>query len=204
MAIADIQDVSDFNPRNPIDQDLVRAIAHPLRVGILELMHHRLLSPKLLAQALRVPLGNISYHVGVLEKSGAVHQVKTEPRRGATEHFFAITPRSMVGHQDWRRAPLGIRPGVTNEAVRSFFERIRDAFDAGMIDRRADTTLNWMPVVLDERGWLEVQKLLKATGRLLEEAHRRSRERLGDADGIAVVTGLAAFEAPPRLAGGES
>ncbi len=183
--------------RRVFDQRLVVAVGHPLRVAILEALHGRVLSPKQLAPELGTSLNLTSYHVKVLREVGAIRLVKTVPRRGAKEHFYTAEPRSMIGHQDWRRVPPAARAGVTNEAVRTFFDQIGAAIDAETIDRREDTTLNWMPITVDHQGWLEAAELLRRTAQLLTEIHDRSSERLGDADGIPVVTGLAAFEAAP-------
>lgn len=181
-----------------IDQRLVRALSNPLRVEILRALHGRVLSPKLLAADLDESLSLVSYHVRVLAEVDAVRLVKAVPRRGVPEHFYTTEPRSMIGHQDWRHVPPPARPAVTNEAIRTFLEEIAGAFEAGTIDRREDTTLNWMPITVDHQGWLEAAELFRRTARLLIGIHDRSSERLGDADGIAVVTGLAAFEAGPR------
>ncbi len=180
-----------------IDRNLVRALAHPLRVQILEALQGRTASPVELAREFAESLGVVSYHRKVLLKAECIEQVGTRPMRGATEHFYIATPRSFIGHQDWRWAPLSVRGGVTNEALRTFIAKVGAAIDADTIDRRDDTTLNWMPITVDEQGWRETAQILGKTLELLTEIAARSRERLGDADGIPVVTGLAAFEAPP-------
>lgn len=187
--------------RQSIDQRLVRAISKPLRVEILRALHGRVLSPNRLAAGLDESLSLVSYHVKVLAKAGAIRLVKTEPRRGATEHFYTTEPRSMIGHQDWRRVPPAALPAVTNEAVRTFFDQVAGAFDAGTIDRREDTTLSWMPITVDQQGWEEAAELFERTTELLMRIHDQSSERLRDADGIPIVTGLAAFEAAPPGSG---
>jgi hypothetical protein len=42
---------------------------------------------------------------------------------------------------------------VTSEALRTFVAKVGAALDADTIDRREDTTLNWMPITVDEQGW---------------------------------------------------
>jgi DNA-binding transcriptional ArsR family regulator len=202
-----------------IDQKLVRAFVHPLRVQILEALQGRKASTSGLAAELAAPLGNVAYHLRVLKGCGCVEKVGTVRVRGATETFYTATPRSFIGHQDWRRVPLSVRAGVTNEAVRTFVGKVDDAIkadmiqpddgldrfvaevgaaiDADTIDRREDTTLNWMPITVDEQGWRDTAGVLSRALSDLTAVAAASRERLGDADGIPVVTGLAAFEAPP-------
>jgi DNA-binding transcriptional ArsR family regulator len=180
-----------------IDQNLVRALAHPMRVRILEALQGRTASPTELARAFKESLGVVSYHTNALLEVGCIEQVRTRPKRGTIEHFYTAKARSFIGHQDWRKAPLSVRGGVTNEALRTFVAKVGAALDADTIDSREDTTLNWMPITVDERGWRETAEILDRALRELMAVAAASRERLGGEDGIPVVTGLAAFEAPP-------
>ena len=184
-----------------IDQDLVRALSHPMRVRILEALQGRTASPTELAREFRESLGVVSYHANALLEVGCIEQVRTRPKRGTIEHFYTSRPRSFIGHQDWRHVPLSVRGGVTGEALRTFVAKVAAAIDADTIDSREDTTLNWMPMTVDEQGWRETAEILDRALRELMEVAAQSRERLGEGDGISVITGLAAFEAPPG--GGE-
>jgi DNA-binding transcriptional ArsR family regulator len=183
--------------RETIDQDLVRALAHPMRVRILEALQGRTASPTELAREFRESLGVVSYHANALLDVGCIEQVRTQPKRGTIEHFYAARPRSFIGHQDWRRAPVSVRGGVTSEAIRTFVAKVGAAVDADTIDSRDDTTLNWMPIRVDEQGWRETAEILDRALRELMSVATASRDRLGEDPGIAVVTALAAFEAPP-------
>lgn len=180
-----------------IDQNLVRALAHPMRVRILEALQGRTASPTELAHRFRESLGVVSYHTNALLDVECIEQVRTQPKRGTIEHFYAARPRSFIGHQDWRKAPLSVRGGVTSEALRTFVAKVGAALDADTIDGRDDTTLNWMPITVDERGWRETAEILDRALRDLMQVATASRERLGGEDGIPVVTALAAFESPP-------
>jgi DNA-binding transcriptional ArsR family regulator len=180
-----------------IDQNLVRALAHPMRVRILEALQGRTASPTELARGFGESLGVVSYHTNALLDVGCIEQVGTRPRRGTIEHFYTCMARSFIGHQDWRRAPLSVRGGVTGEALRTFVAKVGAALDADTIDSREDTTLNWMPMTVDEQGWRETAEILDRALRDLMEVAAASRKRLGAGEGIPMVTGLAAFEAPP-------
>jgi DNA-binding transcriptional ArsR family regulator len=178
------------------DQNLAKALAHPLRVRILEALQGRMASPTEIARELQEALGNIVYHSRTLVEADCIEQVATRPKRGTIEHFYTARPRSFIGHQDWRLAPLSVRAGVTSEALRTFVERVGAAIDADTIDRRGDTTLNWMPITVDEQGWRETAEILDRALQQVMAVAAASRERLGDEPGIPVVTGLAAFETP--------
>lgn len=172
-------------------------MAHPARVQILEALQGRIASPTELARGYRASLGVISYHANVLLQVGCIEQVRTKPKRGTVEHFYTARPRSFAGPQDWRTAPVSVRGGVTSEAIRAFIEKVGAAIDADTIDSREDTTLNWMPITVDEQGWREAAEILDRALRDLMAVAAESRKRLGDRDGIPVVTATAAFEVPP-------
>jgi hypothetical protein len=179
-----------------IDQGLVKALAHPIRVLILEKLQTRTASPTELARETRESLGVVSYHVNALLGVDCLEQVRTQPKRGTIEHFFTARPRSFIGHQDWRKVPLSVRGGVTEEAVRTFIARVASAIEAGTIDSREETTLHWMPMMVDEQGWKDAAAILDRARRELTEVAADSRDRLGEKDGIPIVSGLAAFEVP--------
>jgi DNA-binding transcriptional ArsR family regulator len=184
---------------NRIDQRLVRALGHPLRVKILEVVQVRKASPSELTELLSAPLGNVAYHVRVLEKCGCIEQVATARRRGAVEHYFRARPRSYIGHQDWRKVPKSLRDTVTGASLGTFFDRAADALEAGTMDARDDTTLNWMPMVVDAAGWAEVAAVFEAVNNRLEAIHELCRKRIeqGDEEPTSLVVGMAAFEPAP-------
>lgn len=69
-----------------------KVIAHPARLRIVELLVERgEMSPKELSDALGILLGNTSYHVGSLQRLGAIELTRTQPVRGALEHFYQPT-----------------------------------------------------------------------------------------------------------------
>ncbi|MBS1861882.1 MAG: helix-turn-helix transcriptional regulator [Actinobacteria bacterium] len=79
-----------------------KAVAHPLRLRILETIEQSggIASPNQIAGVLDEPLGNVSYHVKTLLEYGWLDLVKTEPRRGAVEHFYARSDRARFHRSD--------------------------------------------------------------------------------------------------------
>ncbi len=74
------------------DHDLLIALRHPLRRRILrEMADGKAISPRELSNELQEPLSNLSYHVRVLARRGAVTLVKTKPARGSVQHFYRST-----------------------------------------------------------------------------------------------------------------
>jgi DNA-binding transcriptional ArsR family regulator len=75
----------------PVDQRLIKALGHPVRMRVLDILNDRVASPSELAKELGEPLGNVAYHVKILEEAEAIELVRTAPVRGALEHFYRAT-----------------------------------------------------------------------------------------------------------------
>lgn len=193
-----------------IDQNLIRALAHPLRIQILEILTERVASPNLLANELNEGLSHVAYHTRALDRCGCLELVETAQRRGATEHFYKASPHAFIGDQSWRKVPRSIRGGITAASLQTFLDKAVAAFEAGTIDDRDDTTLCWMPVHLDQQGWREVTAILAEAGeRVLkaqEDSNRRAAASENNEGTISAVVALANFETgasrrPPAGAG---
>ena len=83
------------NKNSGVDQRLVKALAHPLRVEILIILNERMASPNELSKELEEGLSQVSYHVKVLKDFECIEMVKTEPRRGAVEHYYRATAQGI-------------------------------------------------------------------------------------------------------------
>jgi len=180
-----------------IDQKLVRAVAHPLRVQILEVLSDHVASPNLLAERLDSGLTDVAYHTRALDRCGCLELVETAQRRGAVEHFYKATPGAFVGDRDWRKVPRSVRGGVSAATLQTFLDKAVAALEAGTLEKHDDTVFRWMPLFLDEEGWKEVVAILEEATNLVLAAHLRSQDRLsesGSRGGISTVVGMASFE----------
>lgn len=180
-----------------IDQRLVMAIAHPLRVKILEALTDHIASPNALAERLNASLTGVAYHTRALDRLGALELVDTARRRGAIEHFYKATPRAFVGHPEWRKVPSSLLGGVSAATLQTFLDKALAALKAGTLDGRDDTVLRWMPLSLDEEGWKEIVSIMEEATKLILAAHLRSQDRLNESGGrgaVSAVVGQAAFE----------
>lgn len=186
-----------------IDQRMVKALAHPLRVKILEILTERIASPNRLSDDLDAGLSHVAYHTRALDRYGCLELVDTAKRRGATEHFYKASPNSFIGDRVWRRVPRALLGGVSGATLQSFMDRAVAALEAGTIDGREDTTLYWMPVQLDEQGWEEVTATMEETVNKVLTAEAESRQRIARRKGhgaISAIVGVASFETPSSRA----
>jgi DNA-binding transcriptional ArsR family regulator len=194
------------NQKTPeaIDQRLVQALAHPLRVQILEVLSERVASPNRLSKELDTGLTHVAYHTRALKKCGCLDLVDTATRRGATEHFYKASPGSFVGARAWRKVPRSVLGGVSAATLQTFLDKAIAALEAGTLEGRKDTILRWMPLLLDQTGWDEVVAIMEEATNLALAAHRRSQDRLAASGGrgaISTVVGMASFETAGSIAG---
>jgi DNA-binding transcriptional ArsR family regulator len=181
-----------------ITQQLAKALAHPLRVRILTSLHKGVSSPNQLSQELDEPLGNVSYHVKTLLEYECVELVKTEPRRGAVEHFYRATERAFFSAGDWEKIPASARKGISGSILETVGQDATEALMAGSIEARTDSHVSRTPLNLDEQGWSEVNSLLADALNRALEIQEEAATRLSDekAEGIATKLAIFHFESP--------
>jgi DNA-binding transcriptional ArsR family regulator len=183
-----------------ITQQLAKALAHPLRVRILTSLHKGVSSPNQLSQELGEPLGNVSYHVKTLLEYECVELVKTEPRRGAVEHFYRATERAFFSDSDWKKIPASARKGISGSILETVGQDATEALVSGSIDKRSDSHLSRTPLVLDEKGWTAITSLLADTLDRALEIQEEASGRLAEEKSDSVTTKLAIlhFESPAK------
>jgi DNA-binding transcriptional ArsR family regulator len=71
---------------NGLDQ--VRALAHPLRLRLLELFAQRPRTAKQAAEVLGEPPTRLYHHVAALERAGLIRLRETRQNRGTTEKYY--------------------------------------------------------------------------------------------------------------------
>src|ERR1051325_11054877 len=71
----------------------VKALSHPLRTGILGLLHERAATVSELAVAVQRPKSTVAHHVKVLAEAGLVQVVRTRRVRAIEERFYGRTAR---------------------------------------------------------------------------------------------------------------
>lgn len=102
---------------------LLFCLQSPLRKWLLRLYleDEEALSPKELADYTKRPLSDVSYHVRVLVEYGAVELVKTQPRRGAMQHYYR--PSKLAQETPWLLAVLELPTGDLEMAERRAFRK---------------------------------------------------------------------------------
>lgn len=182
----------------------MKALAHPLRINILRVLQSRVASPSDIAAEISAPLGNVSYHVRVLERAGLLKLERTRQRRGAIEHYYRAVGRLRITDKAWAQVPEIIKNAMLSATLDQTVRYIGSAASIGGFER-GDAHVSRRPMTLDEQGFGElaaaVKELLDRSYKIEAESVRRLSA--DDHRGAEIDAGLVMmlFEAPPAHAG---
>jgi DNA-binding transcriptional ArsR family regulator len=188
-----------------VDQRLVRAIGHPLRLRLLTIFNERVASPSDLAAELGEPIGNVSYHTRILARLGCVELVKTKQVRGAVEHYYRAVVRPVFSDDDWAELPLSIRKSLAGAVLTEIADDMGASAKAGGFDRD-EVHLSRTTLTLDSQGWQDLNEALQeVTDRALEvqaeSAARLQSDGASDSESAALVLMLFEPSAQGKSAG---
>lgn len=86
-----------------MDPRLVRALGHPVRAEVLQmLLGEHEVSSNLIAAQLEAKSAVVNYHLTVLQQCEAIKLARTEQRRGRVEHFFRPVTSPSLADPDSR------------------------------------------------------------------------------------------------------
>jgi hypothetical protein len=165
---------------------------------LLTIFNERVASPSDLAAELGEPIGNVSYHTRILARLGCVELVKTKQVRGAVEHYYRAVVRPVFSDEDWAELPKSIRKSLADAVLAEIADDMGAAATEGGFDRD-DVHLARTPLVLDKKGWQDLNELLqevsdKALAIQADSASRLHSDGASDSDAAVLVAML--FEPP--------
>ena len=178
------------------DQQIARALGHPLRLEILRLLEEGPSGPKRLADRSGEQLSNVSYHTRVLFDCGCIELLETIPARGALEHIYKLKPQGAIGSGNWKALPPALQTHYAGSALAGLASRAVEAMDAGTFESREGSGISWFPLSVDEEGWKELRRVLRNVDKRFRAVGNKSAERLqatGE-NATSVIVAVGAFE----------
>jgi DNA-binding transcriptional ArsR family regulator len=184
-----------------VDRRLVKALDHVLRQHILLAAVQGEVSPSELSKALDEGLSQVSYHVKVLRDDcdGIIEETRTEPRRGAVEHYYRANVKTLFPAKTWRQAKKGLRAVVGAGQASDLFNDLAEALKAGKLQGAHDHIVR-TPLALDTEGQRNVRAIAERATREVENEQRAAAKRREKANGdggqaAGYTFALLAFEA---------
>lgn len=188
----------------------LKALTHPHRVQAVHAFAEprgRVASPSEIAEEIGVPVDRLGYHVRALVEAGWLELVDERDKRGLVEHLYRVVEHPFYDDGAWRELSADERQVVTEHIVASIMADLATAAAAGTLDSRLDRHVSRSPIVIDDRGWRELETMMNE---LLEHAQQAAaatanRVASGETPGDELVSARLAmllFEgAPERRAG---
>lgn len=144
-----------------LDPRFVKVMRHPLRLRALVVFTDRgEASPKQVAAELGEPLDVVSYHTRVLRDAGCIQLVRTEPRRGAVEHFYKAVVQPFLDDEDWAQLPVGLRRQLSGQTIGQILQAASDAVHGNGFDRPGAHVVR-MPLRLDDEAWWKLAEVVQ-------------------------------------------
>jgi DNA-binding transcriptional ArsR family regulator len=174
---------------------LLKAISHPLRHRVLTVIDEEgEASPKDVARKLGEPIGRVSHHVRVLASLGAIELTRTEPRRGATEHYYRAAVTRFFDDEAAAELPLETRRGLIAQYLQRLVGDAASAASGTGFDH-PQAHMSYVLLDLDEQGMEHLAALLGETLEGIQEIKARTQERLGnDPPALRTELGILHFE----------
>ncbi len=193
---------SKISSQRGVNQNLVKALAHELRVEILAILTERMASPNDLAKELNEGQSQVSYHVKVLKDYNCIELVKTEPRRGAVEHYYRATSRAFLTDRDWHQLPDSVRTGMSADLFQMIMDDVVASLEDGTFDERKDRHMSWTPMFVDEKGWDDVRGILEKSLKdvMAVQAECVKRTARSGEEGFNVSVAMLGYEVPEAAA----
>ena len=185
--------------RDPHHLELLRALAHPVRLELLGVLSYRNISPSSFARRRKEPVGNVTYHFRYLEEAGCIELAETKPsKRGSVVSVYRRIKSVIFSERDWLLMPDEERQIVSSTILRDLVGRMTEALQTETFTKRPEVHITWQPVALDERGWKEVDEILTFAERRVEQAQVDSIERMRDSGeaGLEATVAFISFESP--------
>jgi DNA-binding transcriptional ArsR family regulator len=160
-----------------VEASLVKALGHPLRMRLLTFITERgEASPVEMSRALDVPLATVSHHTRVLRDLRYIELSRTEPRRGAMEHYYRALAAPFLDDEHWDMLPIPARRRVSAQLLRQVFEDAASAGQVGGFDA-AGAHIARLMLDLDPRGWRELSRAVLMLLHRAEAIQARSDAR---------------------------
>jgi DNA-binding transcriptional ArsR family regulator len=173
-----------------VDQRIIKALAHPLRVHILAILNDRMASPSELSKELEEGLSQVSYHVKALKDYDMVEMVKTVPRRGAVEHYYRASAKVFIPSWVLKLLPKSAQRGVWGNVMADIEQDVGTSLETGTFDNRDDFVVGRVPKILDGEAREDAEELAAEFFERYEQLEVDSdrRRENGEGDGQSIPT----------------
>jgi hypothetical protein len=164
------------------EQNLAKAVAHPLRSEILTILSRRPASPSEMQKELPgAKLEDITYHTKCLVELDVAEVVEKIQVRGWNKTVYRATVRNFVTLEDAQELHPAIADHYAGQVWRQVVETMRLGAESGSLKTQENLQLTCDDTLLvDEQGWDEAISLHEKLQNRLNDIVTESAARLRD------------------------
>lgn len=149
----------------------MRALAHPLRLRIMELFAEQPRTTKDVASLLGQPATRLYHHVAALERSGLLRITERRKKRGTVERWYEATARTIQTPASGQKRGRKPQESAARRAIAlSLLEQSRQELVAAMWRRRGDRPILGRLVVVGSAS--EIAAVRRRVSQVLADVQR--------------------------------
>jgi DNA-binding transcriptional ArsR family regulator len=174
----------------PVDEAVVFALGHRIRLDALAILAEGAHSPSEIAKLLGEDRRVVSNHLRKLFEAGCIEEVSSKTVRNATERFFQALTMPYISDETYRAMTPDERREIIALIIQSIMAEVMAAFLAGKLETDEDLWLAWDALELDEKGRRELAKELEVRYErflAIKEKSAKRRAKSGEASTPTVV-----------------
>jgi hypothetical protein len=174
--------------------DFNRALAHPLRVRILQALTREAAGNEQLSALTGEALAKVDYHLRVLRDCSCIDVVETQAEASAGGSIFQARPEVASSLRSWEQVPGPLREEIAAAFLQGLSGVVVSGLEKGGQHREGPGVIR-LELVVDERGWGELRDIFNDPEGPIQSVAARSEERLRAGDGAALQVLAAALQA---------
>ncbi|HYP54963.1 MAG TPA: winged helix-turn-helix domain-containing protein [Solirubrobacterales bacterium] len=177
---------------------VVRALANPTRIRILDEISAGPSTPKELGARIGESPGVVAYHLRVLRATGCVRLSEDAPVGPAVERPYELAPTATPTRRLTPSPATHSGPGHPPASiVQAVLDRGKRHLGENLLGERKEQ-LSCASIVVDRQGWQEISAAIGEALDRISAAHEHSAERLsaGSEQGIEATVAVMTFESP--------
>lgn len=156
-------------------------LGHHIRINALTIFNERVASPLEVSKEIREDLNQVVHHVNELLKAKCVELVKTEPRGGATEHFYRAVRRPELSDEEWNALSDQDKREISTAGLRNLFGEGLASVQAGKMSADPYMRVWWRAANLDAQARQESAKEQAESIERQLQIEVRSNKRMAEA-----------------------
>ncbi len=183
-----------------VDERLVRLVSEPIRMKAMVMLTERSADLGEIAAEMEVSTAEAARHLEEMREEGLVELVGETSRGGSVGLLYKAAVKMLWTDEDYERLGATGRRQLSTWLVGTIESSVEEALEQGYFDRRSDSHVSRTICVVDEQGWVELNRIFDDALDAVLAVRDISAERLAESGevGLPTLAAMICCELPPR------